>query len=179
MQYTETFRARMVRRMLGPKGVTATELAEETGISQPTLSRWLRETASVQAMSTRDKPPPREAPPPAREDKRAQDWTPEEKLRAVVQSMDLEGEALGAYLRRRGLHQEQLEQWRQSAKAAVEGRVSRRRAKAEGKKIKELEKQLRRKEKALAETAALLVLRKKANALWGDADDDTDEKDEP
>jgi transposase len=179
MEYTDTFRARMVRRMLGPKAVTATALAEETGISQPTLSRWLRETASVQAMSTRNKPPPRGAPPSAPEGKRAQDWTPEEKLRAVVEAMDLEGEALGEYLRRRGLHQEQLSQWRQSAKAALEGPVSRRRAKAERKQIKELEKQLRHKEKALAETAALLVLRKKANALWGDADDDTDERNEP
>ena len=179
MQYTETFRARMVRRMLGPKAVTATVLAEETGISQPTLSRWLRETASVQAMSTRDKAPPKGAPPSAPEGKRAQDWTPEEKLRAVVEAMDLEGKALGEYLRRRGLHQEQLAQWRQSAKAALEGHASRRREKAERKQIKELEKQLRHKEKALAETAALLVLRKKANALWGDADDDTDERNEP
>ena len=179
MQYTETFRARMVRRMLGPKAVTASALAAETGISQPTLSRWLRETASVEAMSTKDRPPPKEAPPLPVAVKRAQDWTPEEKLRAVVEAMDLEGEALGAYLRGRGLHHEQLVQWQQSAKAALEGRVSRRQAKAERTKIKALEKELRHKEKALAETAALLVLRKKANALWGDADDDTDERNEP
>lgn len=165
--------------MLGPKAVTATVLADETGISQPTLSRWLRETASVQAMSTKDRPPPKEAPPPRAEDKRAQDWTPEEKLRAVVETMELEGEALGVYLRRRGLHREQLTQWQESAKAALEGRVSRRQARAERTKIKALEKELRHKEKALAETAALLVLRKKAHALWGDADDDTDERNEP
>jgi hypothetical protein len=54
-----------------------------------------------------------------------------------------------------------------------------RRSAAEGKRIKELERELRKKEKALAETAALLVLRKKLNALWGDGDDDTDEKNEP
>lgn len=185
MQYTETFRARMVRRMLGPKAVTATALAAETGISQPTLSRWLRETASVEAMSTKDKAPskggtgPQEALPSPPGERRAQDWTPEEKLRAVVETMDLQGEALGAYLRRRGLHHEQLVQWQQSAKAALEVRVSRRQAKAERTKIKALEKELRHKEKALAETAALLVLRKKANALWGDADDDTDERNEP
>jgi transposase-like protein len=179
MQYTETFRARMVRRMLGPKAVTASALSQETGVSQPTLSRWLRETASVEAMSSKDKPPPREVPDLPSEDKRAQDWTPAEKLRAVVETMDLKGEALGAYLRRRGLHQEQLALWQRSATAGLEGRVSRRQAKGERKKIKELEKALRRKEKALAETAALLVLRKKANALWGDADDDTDERNDP
>lgn len=63
--------------------------------------------------------------------------------------------------------------------AALERPVSRRRAKSEGKRIKELESKLRRKEKALAETATLLVLRKKANAIWRDADDDTDGKNEP
>jgi transposase-like protein len=59
MEYTETFRARMVRRMLGPKALTATALAAEVGISQPTLSRWLRETATVEAMDKRkDEEPP-------------------------------------------------------------------------------------------------------------------------
>jgi hypothetical protein len=169
----------MVRRMLGPKAVTATVLAEETGVSQATLSRWLRETASVQAMSTQNKPPPREAPPPAPESRRAQDWTAEEKLRAVVEAMDLEGEALGACLRRRGVHQDQLAVWQESAKSALEDRALRRRSRGEGKRIKELERELRYKEKALAETAALLVLRKKANALWGAADDDTDARSEP
>jgi transposase len=47
---------------------------------------------------------------------------------------------------------------------------------AESKRIKELERELRRKEKALAETAALLVLRKKADALWGDEDASTESK---
>ena len=168
----------MVRRMLGPKGVTATALSAEMGISQPTLSRWLRETATFRAMESKKTPPTVEAPP-ERAEKRAEDWTPEEKLRAVVETMGVGGEALGAFLRRRGLHRDQLAQWQESAMAALERPVSRRRAKAEGKRIKELESELRRKEKALAETAALLVLRKKANALWGDADDDTDGKNEP
>jgi len=38
----------------------------------------------------------------------------------------------------------------------------------EGQRIRELEAELRRKEKALAETAALLVLKKKAQAIWGE-----------
>jgi transposase-like protein len=178
MEYTETFRARMVRRMLGPKAVTASALSDEVGISQPTLSRWLRETATFRAMKEKDKPGV-QPPPPPEAGKRAQDWTPKEKLRAVGETTSLEGEALGEYLRRHGLHREQLTQWHEIAISALEGPVSRRQAKAEGKRVKELERELRRKEKALAETAALLVLRKKANALWGGADDDTDEKNEP
>jgi len=55
MQYTDTFKARMVRRMLAPNGVSAHALAKEVGVSQPTLSRWLRETATFQAMDQKDK----------------------------------------------------------------------------------------------------------------------------
>jgi transposase-like protein len=177
MRYSDTFKARMVRRMLGPSSMTATELAEEEGIPQPTLSRWLREMASLRVMDEKDGTPPLDPAPEG--GKRAQEWTTEQKLRAVVETMGLEGEALGAYLRSRGLYREQLAQWRESASDALEGPISRQRAKGEAKRIKELERRLRRNEKALAETAALLVLRKKANALWGDGDDDTDEKNEP
>jgi transposase len=162
MHYTDTFKARMVRRMLGANAVSAKALGQEVGVAQSTLSRWLRETATFAAMEKKDKPPVAAA-------RRAQDWTPEEKLRAVV-------DTLGLDLRRHGLHRGQLEQWRESAKAGLGQSVPTQKVKGESKRIKELERELRRKEKALAETAALLVLRKKANALWGDGDDDTDER---
>src|SRR5437667_11279685 len=92
MLYTETFKARMVRRMLGPKAVSANALSEEIGIAQPTLSRWLRETATFRTMKEKDKPdaPP---PPPPEVGKRAQDWTPKEKLGAVAETASLEGRA--------------------------------------------------------------------------------------
>jgi len=173
MQYTDTFKARMVRRMLGPNAVSANALEQEVGVPQPTLSRWLRETATFAAMEKKDKQKDKQPAAPAR---RAQDWTPEEKLRAVVDTLGLEGEALGEYLRRHGLHRGQLEQWREGAKAGLGRSAPTPKAKGDAKRIRELERELRRKEKALAETAALLVLRKKVNALWGDGDDDTDER---
>ena len=160
--------------MLGPKAVSANALEEEVGVPQPTLSRWLRETATFRAMEKSNKPP--SSAEPVAPVKRPQDWTPEEKLRAVVETFDLEGEALGAYLRRNRIHRDQLDQWKGNAKAGLEQHVPKYRAKGETKRIKELERELRRTETALAETAALLVLRKKVNALWGDADDDTDER---
>lgn len=177
MLYTETFKARMVRRMLGPKAVSAHALSEEAGVSQPTLSRWLRETSTFRAMAKKDqnKAPPAEK---AATGKRPQDWAAGERLRAVAETLALDGEELGEYLRRIGIHREQLEQWRSDAQAALE-LPRRRRPAAETKRIKELERELRRKDKALAEAAALLVLRKKIQALWGDEDDDTDGKNEP
>jgi len=177
MQYTDTIRARMVRRMLGPGAVSANILAHESGIAQSTLSRWLRDTATFRAVSDKEQKRPRADEAAA--SRRPQDWTPADKLRAVVEASDLEGEALGEYLRRHGIHREHLEQWRADAVGALEKRGPRRGSSADAKRIKELERQLRRKEKALAETAALLVLRKKLNALWGGADDDTDEGNEP
>jgi transposase-like protein len=178
MLYTETFKARMVRRMLGPRAVSAHALSAEAGVSQPTLSRWLRETSTFRAMAKKDQ---NKAPPPmeAEAARRPQDWTAAERLRAVAETLALDGEALGDYLRRKGIHLEQLEQWRRDAQAALEQPRRQRRPAAETKRIKELERELRKKEKALAEAAALLVLRKKLHALWGDEDDDTDGSKEP
>ena len=177
MQYTDTIKARMVRRLVGPGAVSATALAAETGISHSTLSKWLLQAGRVRPVTEKDKPGDSPLPPPPR---RPQEWTAQEKLNALIEAGGLDDEALGEYLRRAGLHREQLDQWRADAEAALEGpRAERRRTAAEGKRIKELERELRRKDKALAETAALLVLRKKMNALWGDGDDDTGEKNEP
>ena len=79
-------------------------------------------------------------------------------------------EELGAFLRRHGLHEAELEEWRAAALAGLgDGGGPRN----EGKRVRELEREVRRKDKALAEAAALLVLQKKVQAIWGDGDDDT------
>jgi hypothetical protein len=107
--------------------------------------------------------------------KRPQDWNAQEKLAAVMEAASLSDEELGTFLRSRGLHEAQLQQWRDLMLAGLEPTTVYRGEKApESKRIRELEKDLRRKDKALAETAALLVLKKKAQAIWGDEDDDTD-----
>lgn len=106
--------------------------------------------------------------------RRPQDWTPEERLRAVQEANALSDQELGEFLRREGLHEADLTQWR---RAALEGltpsRERRGKKSPEKKRIAQLEKELRRKDKALAETAALLVLKKKVQAIWGDEDDGT------
>ncbi len=102
--------------------------------------------------------------------KRPQDWSPEEKLAAVLEAISLSEEDLGAYLRSRGLHEAHLQQWHDQMLCGLEPLPGKR---AEQRRIKSLEKELQRKEKALAEAAALLVLKKKAQELWEDEDDDT------
>jgi transposase-like protein len=106
--------------------------------------------------------------------KRPQDWSVQEKWELVLETEGLEGEQLGALLRRRGVHQVQLERWRDAMRSALEAPRSRpSRGSSQTRRIRELEKELGRKDKALAETAALLVLKKKVQAIWGDEDDDT------
>ncbi|SEU13664.1 hypothetical protein SAMN05443572_105209 [Myxococcus fulvus] len=180
----------MVKRMMGPSAVNASTLARQVGVSQPTLSQWLRAANRVAAMtppSEEKKPAPSPVP---------KKWTPEEKLRVLAAAQELKGEELGALLRGEGLrgeglHEAQLREWQQAAAGALSGTASeplpakeRKRLAAAEKRVKELEWELHRKEKALAETAALLVLEKKLQAMgWddrhsGDEDDSGDEKSE-
>lgn len=165
-EYTEGFKARMVERMAGVEQISASALAREMGITQPTLSRWLRQAGTLESM--KKKPLNKRSRSPRR-------WTAEEKLRVVLATAELSGEELGAYLREEGVHQVQLDQWRSAVTEALAGadRKKRKEASAEARKIKTLERDLRRKEKALAEVTALLVLKKKLEALMEDEDDDT------
>jgi transposase len=169
-EYSAAFKANMVRKMMLPGGPTATGLSLKTGISQPTLSRWLRD-AREGGMSDSKAPPPRAA-------RRPSDWKPTDKLRVLAETEGLEGEALGAVLRREGLHEADLAEWRQAALCALGGNSKGPAGSPEGRRVRQLEKQLRRKDKALAEAAALLVLQKKVQELWGDEDDDTNKEPE-
>ena len=168
MVYSEKFKSRMVAKMVGPHAVSASVLAAEVGMSQPTLSRWVREAHTVPGMAKKSRRSKEKARP-----QRPQDWSPEEKLRVVVESRGLTDDELGAFLRKEGVHQAQVEEWSATAHSSLLARKGAKKASAESKRIRELERELRRKEKALAEAAALLVLKKKAQAIWGDEEDDT------
>jgi hypothetical protein len=175
MEYAENVKARMVRRMLGPNAMTATDLATETGIPQPTLSRWLRAAASIKTMSRTKPPSPPMSSAPGKP-KRPQDWTALERAQVVLEASQLADDEVGEYLRRQGLHREQLDEWRRALEDALARPGRTRRPASDVKRIKELEREIARKDKALAETAALLVLKKKMALLLGDEDDDTDKR---
>ena len=105
--------------------------------------------------------------------KRPQDWSAEGKLNVVLEAAALPDEKLGAFLRSKGLHQAQLDQWRSQMLDGLKNGFSEkktRRRDAVAKRIRALEKEVHRKDKALAETAALLVLKKKVEQIWGDED---------
>ena len=168
MLYSEAFRAKMVQRMLGPNKQSANALADEVGINQPTLSRWLRDVRILGDTMT-DK---------RRTKKNTPRWTSSEKLRIVVAASQLEDHEFGAFLRREGVHEHQLEQWRSTVLAALDADGAKKRSgpSPEAKELVAVQRDLHRKNKALAEVSALLVLKKKADLIWGVEDDDTNER---
>ena len=163
-EYSEKFKERMVARMLGERSLSASALSKEVGIGQPTLSRWLKEASRVGVVNDSDDE--------HRTERRPEDWSPQEKLRAVVEAAEISETELGVWLRRKGLKEEHLRQWRELAMSAFTERPTRA-SSAERKRVEKLEKELKRKDKALAETAALLVLQGKMQALWAEEDDAT------
>ncbi|MCP4407711.1 MAG: transposase [Gammaproteobacteria bacterium] len=158
-QYSEEFKANLVRRICEPGGPTAYRLSQEVGVSTSTLYEWVKKSdRSKMSKQSRSRRP--------------QDWSASEKLEAVLQASALSEEELGRFLREKGLHEDHLRQWRQQAEGGL-SQVASVGDKRLQKENQRLSKELKRKEKALAEAAALLVLSKKARALWGDEGEDT------
>ena len=151
--YSETFKAEMVSKMLAPMMQTPAKLALETGVAKTTLWRWRNDALINDGM---------------KKTKHKGKWTPAERLRLIVAANGLSDEDLGVFLRREGVHEAELQRWREdaldglAAKPAKGGKSS-----PESKRIKELERELHRKDRALAEASAILVLKKKAAAIWG------------
>ena len=173
MAYTEGFKARMVQRMLGSEGISANALAKEVGVSNYSLSRWRKQALTLGGMtnqSNHDQQPPR---PPHK-------WTAKERYQVVLEAASIPDDELGAFLRQKGLHSAQLEEWKtaieKAALTALSGSKKKSKDSPEAKEIRELKKDLRRKEKALAEVTAILALKKKVAEIWGDEDDDTPTK---
>lgn len=168
MLYSQKFRTTMLAKMTGVNPVSASALSREAGVAQSTLSRWLRDAgASVEGMPTSRQLP---------SGKRPQDWTPEERLSLVMRAEGLKDEELGELLRKAGVHSSQLEEWRKGALGGIKERPYRGKRSEEARRIRSLEAEVRRKDKALAEAAALLILKKKVEELWGDEDEPTSGK---
>jgi transposase-like protein len=104
----------------------------------------------------------------ATKEKRAQDWSAEEQLLALQESHSLSGEALNAWCREHGLFAHHLSGWKTAFCAEGKASPSARELRVLKDENEQLKRELVRKEKALAEAAALLILQKKFRALWED-----------
>lgn len=180
MPYSQKFKLRMIKLLSSPGGPSATKLSREVGVSQATLSRWLLQARTLPAMSTGDDAKP--TPPDGKLPRTPRSWTAEEKYRLVVEAAAVPESELGEFLRKEGVHAAQLEEWRtvaaEGAQAALgtPKKPSRKKAQGEAKRLRALERELNRKDKALAEMAALIALKKKADLLWGGGDESTPTK---
>ena len=164
MAYSIGFKTRMIQRISGPDAISARELAEQVGVPKGTLYRWLGEFA-IRNEAKRNEQVTQKRPVVR---------SPIEKLRLVMEASALSQDELGEFLRRNGIHEAQLEEWRQSALSALAPpKVGRRRKSPEAKRVEQLERELNRKDKALAEVTALLALKKKLEILLGDEDEST------
>lgn len=155
--FSLAYKQKMLDRLTGKHAVSARQLSLETGLRQQTLSRWLQDACSLSVMPSKRQP---------------KEWSIDEKIRILATAGRLTGAELTAFLEREGLLLAEYEQWRLAL--AEEGRASL----ATSKRIRALERELARKEKALAEAAALLVLKKKVHRLWEAEGDGTDEEHE-
>ena len=163
MGYSPERKSAVLKRMMSPNNMAIRQLAQEEGISEASLYKW-----RAQAREKGQLLPDVDAGP--------EGWSSRDKFAAVLETAALNEADLAEYCRTRGIFPEQILAWRGACEQANDwDRTSSARlnqmTKDEKKRIKELERDLARKDRALAETAALLVLRKKAAAIWGGDED--------
>jgi transposase len=151
----------MVQKLCTPPKPSALQLSKEVDIPSSTLLRWVHELGGRKM-----------------ENRTAEDWSPEERLEAVVKARSLSDDDLGEFLRSQGLFSQDIANWKKDAISGMSSKRKPGRPKhdpdlvAAKEIIKALEKNLRRKDKALAEQTALLILQKKVQEIWGRAEED-------
>jgi transposase-like protein len=164
VKYSAERKEAVLKKMLPPNNKPLSELSKEEGISEATLYNW-RKGARAQGRLL-----PKGSVTP-------EGWSAKDRFGAVIETAAMNEAQLGEYCRQRGLYPEQVKAWRLACEQATTDweresvhRLSHA-VRGERKRNKVLERELARKERALAEAAALLVLRKKAQAIWGEGED--------
>ena len=152
----------ILAKLTGPDRRSITELAKLEGVSTATLYNWRKQARlNGELMPDHDDSP--------------EGWSTQNKFNAVLQTAVMSESQIGEYCRTQGLYPEQIQRWKQACQSANDWDSSQRsdlvkQQRYDKKKIKDLERDLQRKEKALAEAAALLILQKKVRAIWEDED---------
>lgn len=164
-RYSPERKEALLKKLLPPYNLSVAEVARQEGISDATLYAWRKQAKSGGAAVPGDQT-------------LTDNWSAETKLAVVIETAIFSEIELSEYCRRKGLYPQQVKAWKAACLAGqqsskVQQQSERDQAKADKKRIRQLERELHRKEKALAEAAALLVLRKKLNAYWGDDSEDS------
>ncbi len=158
-KYSKELKESIIARMLPPSNISVPELVRETGIPKDTLYTWRSKARKGCAPAQLNIP---------------RELSSEEKFNIVLETASLNEVELGEYCRRKGLFPQQIAVWQEICKQAhapMTSKHDRRTIRSQKKEIKHLEGELRRKDKALAESAALLFLQKKVRSLLEESGD--------
>lgn len=163
-RYPKEMKESIIARMISGEE-TVTDIQRETGVGINTLYRWKDQAMNQKGLSATTKY------------KNADKWSSQDKFIVVLETANLSEIEFSEYCRSKGIYPEQVKEWKATCMNANEGEREKdtkasKELREERKQKKKLEKELQRKEKALAEAAALLVLRKKADAIWGMEEED-------
>ena len=162
LKYSSETKAALVKKVLTSTDQPIRKIAEAEGIPSSTLEGWVRQYRNLPVTSNIDA------------STNTQAWTQEERFKILVESSNLAEEDLGAYCRKKGLYREQLKQWEQAFMQQGDPEKTKRLAreiKVLRTEIKALKQEIGRKDRALAETTSLLVLKKKLALLCEDSED--------
>jgi transposase len=164
VRYSQEQKESIIKRMMPPNNESVSKITKEEGISDVTLYKWRRQARAAGGATpgngqTSDK------------------WSSQDKFLIVMETFAMNEIELAEYCRKKGLYREQIEAWKNvclqaNGQAFDQAKQLNGVLKEEQKRAKQLEKELQKKEKALAEAAALLLLRKKAQAIWGDDEEE-------
>ncbi len=174
-KFSQSFKIQAVEKALNPNNRSSQkDLSEALGIGYSTLQKWIRQSRE-QAFDIQPESGSINTRAMMKE-KRPQDWSPEEKLNMVFNCAALSEEEINQLCREQGLYPHHIKQWKADflSEKPVGGQsqtqASMKSLRSENKALK---KELNRKDRALAETAALLVLQKKVNSIWGSDEDNS------
>jgi len=163
--FTEEYKRQILKQLQPPENKTISEIALQENIPKTTIYGWVAKARKDGQLIPNNSSPSNDGK-----------WNDIDKLRIVIETISLNAEELGRYCREHGLYTTDIQRWRQTMESSLGSNKSPKDLEAELRSEKLLNKKLQRelkyKDKALAETAALLVLRKKANAIWGDPEAD-------
>lgn len=164
MRYPKELKSSIIAKMLPPNNQSLSLIQQETGVPEGTLKLWRKKIRGKGFAA------------PAGE-QQSEQWSTRDKFLIVVETSTLSEIELAEYCRKKGLYVEQVKSWQDNCMQANGGvaqelALLQRREKETEKELKQVKKELQRKESALAETAALLVLRKNINAIWGPKDEE-------
>lgn len=161
LRYSSRIRQAVLRKVLPPQSLPVRDVALEFGVSEQTINGWMKLVQEGKLTAGTEESGPRQK-------------AASEKLALLLESKLVAPDQLGEWLREKGLHSEHLPLWEQELRELMDDKATKDKAELQAlkKRNRQLEKELKRKNEALAELAALMALKKKADEIWGESEDD-------